>query len=205
MVAEFKNIEVRYDDKILFKDLSFDIEKGQKVVITGASGKGKTTVLNVLTGFTPFHTGDINVLGKSLSPENIQWIRQQISWVPQETALHFDSVKEMIYAPFEFASNTHLKPTKEQIELLFEALSLPFEILNKTPATISGGQRQRVLLASSLLLQKPILITDEPTSALDENNRKRITDYVLGQKDLTVIASTHDTYWMEKSDKIIAL
>lgn len=205
MVAEFKNIEIAYDDKIVIRDLSFEIEPGQKVAITGASGTGKSTILNVLAGFTPYSKGTVNVLGKILNAENIHWIRQQLAWVPQETALHFDTVREIIDAPFEFASNQELKPNTSQIQELFGVLNLPIDILDKTPATISGGQRQRVLLASSLFLHKPILVTDEPTSALDESNRKQITDYVLGQKDLTVIASTHDAYWMEQSDKVIAL
>lgn len=205
MVAELKNIEIAYDDKVVIRDLSFEIEPGQKVAITGASGTGKSTILNVLAGFTAYTRGTVNVLGKTLNAENIQWIRQQLAWVPQETALHFDTVREIIDAPFEFASNQELKPNATQIQELFDVLNLPIDILDKTPATISGGQRQRVLLASSLFLQKPILITDEPTSALDESNRKQITDYVLGQKDLTVIASTHDGYWMEQSDKVIAL
>lgn len=205
MVVEFKNIEVKYDDKVIFKDLSFEIGKGEKVAITGASGTGKSTVLSVMTGFTPYTNGTITILGNPLNAQNIQNIRQQLAWVPQETALHFDTVREMITAPFEFNSNKALKPSESQIEELFGVLNLPIDILEKTPATISGGQRQRVLLASSLLLKKPILLTDEPTSALDESNRKSITDYVLGQSDLTVIASTHDAYWMEKSDKVIAL
>ena len=205
MVIQVKNIKVVYGSQVVIENLSFEIEQGQKVAITGESGKGKSTVLNVLAGFTPFQSGEILLFDKSLDETNIAFIRQQLAWLPQETALHFDSVREMIDAPFEFAANEANKPTQSQIQEVFENLSLPLELLDKTPATISGGQRQRILLASSMLLKKPLLITDEPTSALDEANRERITDYVLSHKELTVIASTHDKYWMEKSDKIIAL
>ena len=205
MIIQVKNIKVAYGSQIVIENLSFDIEKGQKVAITGESGKGKSTLLNVMAGFTPFQNGEILMFDKALDETNIGFIRQQMAWLPQETSLQFDSVQEMIYAPFEFAANSSNKPTSEQVNEVFENLSLPLELLQKTPATISGGQRQRILLASSLLLKKPLLITDEPTSALDEVNRQRITDYVLSHKDLTVIASTHDKYWMEKSDKIIAL
>jgi ABC-type bacteriocin/lantibiotic exporter with double-glycine peptidase domain len=178
---------------------------GQKVAIIGESGKGKSTVLNVLAGFTPFNSGEVQLFEFPLNPTNISVIRSKMSWLPQETALQFDSVKEMIYAPFDFQSNSKNKPNHSQIEAVFSALNLPIDILEKSPATISGGQRQRVLLTSSLLLKKPLLITDEPTSALDESNRKRITDYIMSQSDLTVIASTHDAYWIEKSDVIIDL
>jgi len=70
---------------------------------------------------------------------------------------------------------------------------------------ISGGQKQRILLASALLLKKNILIIDEPTSALDEKNKKLITDIILNQKDLSVIAVSHDPYWIKNSNKIIDL
>ena len=205
MVIQVKNIKVSYGSQVVIENLSFDVAQGQKVAITGESGKGKSTVLNVLAGFTPFQSGEILLFDKSLDETNVAFIRQQIAWLPQETALQFDSVQEMIDAPFEFAANAANKPTQSQIQEVFENLNLPLTLLQKTPATISGGQRQRILLASSVLLKKPLLITDEPTSALDEANRQRITDYVLSHKELTVIASTHDKYWMEKSDKIIAL
>ena len=205
MVIQVKNIKIAYGSQIVIENLNFEVEEGQKVAITGESGKGKSTVLNVLAGFTPFQSGEILLFDKSLDETNIAFIREQLAWLPQETALHFDSVQEMIDAPFEFAANEVNKPTQSQIQEVFENLRLPLELLEKTPATISGGQRQRILLASSMLLKKPLLITDEPTSALDEANRQRITDYVLSNKELTVIASTHDKYWMEKSDKIIEL
>lgn len=205
MIIQVKNIKIAYGSQVVIERLSFEVAKGEKVAITGESGKGKSTVLNVLAGFTPILSGEIVLFDKSLDQSNIAFIRKQIAWLPQETALQFDSVQEMIDAPFEFSANVENKPTTSQIQEVFENLSLPLGLLKKTPATISGGQRQRVLLASSILLKKSLLITDEPTSALDEANRKRITDYVLSQKDLTVIASTHDKYWMEKSDKIIAL
>ena len=205
MIIQVQNIKIAYGSQIVIENLSFDIEQGQKVAITGESGKGKSTLLNVLAGFTPFQSGEILMFNKPLNETNIGFIRQQLSWVPQETALRFDSVQEMIDAPFEFSINEDKKPSTEQIQEVFENLSLPLDLLKKTPATISGGQRQRVLLASSLLLKKPLLITDEPTSALDEANRKKITDYILSHKELTVIASTHDSYWMQESDKIIEL
>lgn len=205
VIIQVKNIQIAYDSQVVIENLSFEVAQGQKVAVTGESGKGKSTVLNVLAGFTPFQSGEILIFDKSLTETNIAFIRQHIAWLPQETALQFDSVQEMIYAPFEFAVNTNKMPSSTEVQQMFAHLNLPLELLQKTPATISGGQRQRILLASSLLLKKPLLITDEPTSALDEGNRQRITDYVFAQKDLTVIASTHDNYWIQKSDKIIAL
>ncbi len=205
MIVDCKNIDVYHGNQSILKGLTFSISAGQKVAITGESGTGKSTLLNVLAGFTRISSGELFLLDKSVNEENISEIRQDMAWVPQETVLQFDSVHEMIYAPFQFALNKEHKPNTSKVHELFEIFGLPQDLLLKTPSTISGGQKQRIMLISSLLLQKPLLVIDEPTSALDKGNRERITDYILGIENLTVIASTHDKYWMEKSDKIIAL
>ena len=70
---------------------------------------------------------------------------------------------------------------------------------------ISGGQKQRVILASCLLLNKPLLLIDEPTSALDNAVKEKVADYILKQSDITVIAVTHDHYWKENSDNVLHL
>lgn len=204
-MIDVKNIQVAYQNLRVFDRLSFEIQTGQKVSIIGTSGKGKSTLLHVLAGFTPIQKGKITIFNKPLNSDNISFIRSKMGWVPQETALQFDSVREMVDMPHTFSANAGSAPTQKEVSAVFQELSLPLEILDKVPIEISGGQRQRLLLASSLLLKKELLLTDEPTSALDEDNRKRITDYVLSQKDLTVVAATHDAYWMEKSDVIIEL
>lgn len=96
-------------------------------------------------------------------------------------------------------------PTKEQVTNIFDAFYLSEELLSKNVKEISGGQKQRVILASCMLLNKPLLLIDEPTSALDVAVKKKITDYILEQKELTVIAVTHDDYWIERSDNVIEI
>ncbi len=204
-ILSVNNISVFYDDKRIIKDLTFQVKRGEKVVITGESGKGKTSVLNAILGFIPIKYGETYFFGKKLSSDNISEIRENTAWLPQETSLNFDSVNEMIYTPFDFKVNQINYPSTEEIDSMFNYLNISKDLLAKQVDEISGGQKQRLLLASAMLLKKDVLIIDEPTSALDEENKKRITNYILSQKDLTVIAATHDTYWIENSNQIIAL
>ncbi len=204
-ILNVENIKVEYNNNTVIQDLSFTVKEGDKIAITGDSGKGKTSLINALMGFVPISQGKITWFGKELNQENLTDIRKEISWLPQETALYFESVKEMIYTPFTFKNNKTEIPTEEEIFRIFKIFNLPEDILNKNIDEISGGQKQRLLLTGIFLLHKPVMILDEPTSSVDENNKKIITDFILSKKDLTLIAISHDPYWIKESDKILKL
>ena len=199
------NISVFFDKKEVIQNLSFKIKANEKIVFTGESGRGKTTLLNALTGFVILTDGEIFWGDKKLEPKSIAEIRNNIAWLPQETALYFNNIHEIIYTPFTFKNNKANYPTTSNVNQLLTDFNLSPDILKNEIDEISGGQKQRILLATALLLKKPILIIDEPTSNLDKKNKKRVTDYVLSQKNLTVIAASHDPYWIEESDRIISL
>ena len=205
LIVSVNNLFVNYEENEVIKNLSFQISKGDKAVITGESGRGKSTILNTLLGFVPISKGEISFFDKKLTAKNISEIRSRIAWLPQETALHFDSINDIIYSLFSLKINKPNTPSKTEIDQIFNQLNILPNLLDKEIDEISGGQKQRILLAGALLLKKDILIIDEPTSDLDEKNKKLITDFILSLKDLTVIAVSHDAYWIEKSSKIIAL
>ncbi len=204
-MIEVSHLNLKFKNEIIFNDFSLIINKGEKVAFTGESGKGKTTFLNLLAGFIPDYTGKVSIFGQALNADNIVEIRKNIAWLPQDISLSVKTVRELFFEPFEFTLNKHLKPSPENVSQIFSEFDLPEELLDKKTNEISGGQKQRIILASCLLLKKPLLLADEPTSALDEKIKQKITDYILNQKDLTVIAATHDDYWIKSSDKVIEL
>lgn len=204
-MIRIENLNISFNNETIYKDYSLNISKGTKLAITGKSGTGKSTLLNLLAGFIPDFSGDITIDNIVLNSININKIRELIAWLPQETSLNFPTVKEMFYAPFSFVANKNNTPSKQEISKIFKEFELDEQLLTKKVKEISGGQKQRIILASCLLLKKDILLIDEPTSALDVEIKEKVTDYIFRKKDLTVIAATHDDYWINNSDKVILL
>ncbi len=200
----FKNLTFSYANHTVFSGLNFHINDGEKLAVTGASGSGKSTLLNLLPGFLPGFKGEIIVDDLILNPKHITAIRRKFAYVPQD--LHFTvfpTVKELFRAPFTFAANRSKQPTKEKTDAVFDVFELDKQLLNRDIREISGGQKQRIILAIAILLDKPYLLLDEPTSALNKSIKNKITDYIFGLEGKTVLAATHDEYWMEKSGKIL--
>ena len=156
-------------------------------------------------GFVPLACGEIRINNQLLSPATINKIRQEISYLPQELSLDLDTVGDLIYYPFEFKNNRHLKPDKHKINEVLKLLLLDESILSKKLSEVSGGQKQRLGLASVVLLNKPIMILDEPTSALDDDSAVAVAKLIGSFKKTTVISASHDLRWIELMDTQIKL
>lgn len=202
-MVNINNLNISFGNEVVHKNFSLSVKRGHKLAITGESGRGKTTLLNVLGGFITHYEGDVSVDGIVLSSKTVYEIRSKMAWLPQDTSLNIGSVEELLLAPFGFLQNKENKPTKEAIADIFRAFDLSEELLSKKVSESSGGQKQRVILASCMLLNKPLLLIDEPTSALDNAVKEKVANYILKQDDITVIAVTHDHYWIENSDTVL--
>lgn len=206
MLFTLRNVAVAYDNKPIFSPVSFELNTGEKIAISGPSGKGKSSLFNVLLGFEHRYQGEVLLEGKPLSPVVIQDVRKQVAWLPQEiNVLPTQTVREFIYNPFEYQVNKHKRPTTNQIESRFEELDLKTEILDHTIGSISGGEKQRIGILTVLLLQRSILFLDEPVSALDARMKKKVVDLLLGNKQLTVLSTSHDAVWNDHCNKIVTL
>ncbi len=204
-MVQIENLKIQYHQDVIFDEFNLHIQEGEKLAIIGDSGKGKSTLLNLLAGFIPQFSGKVFINGLELSSKNILSIRQQTTYLPQDIGLNLNTVEQMFYTPFELELNQNKRPSEEEVKDVFEHFGLSMSLLNKKVNEISGGQKQRILLASCLLLKKKIILLDEPTSALDKSIKEKITDYVLGQEDTTVIVVTHDDYWLSKSTQTLHL
>ena len=103
MLISFKNVSISFEQEKIIENLSFNIKKGDKLAITGSSGKGKSTILNVLLGFIPDYTGKIHVFNTLLSEDTIKYIRQKTAWLPQEITFDFETVNDLLLSPFQFS------------------------------------------------------------------------------------------------------
>ena len=129
-------------------------------------------------GFVPLKEGSIQVGETLLDISTIDSVRRQIAWIPQELALPFEWVKEMVALPFGLKVNRSVPFSEERLFTCFDELGLEEELYDKRVNEISGGQRQRIMIAVATLMQKPLLIVDEPTSALDSDSTDKSTCFL---------------------------
>mgnify|MGYP000590434568 CR=1 FL=1 len=193
-MLHINNACIAFGTEVLFSGFEMKLEKGETACIVGQSGCGKTSLLNAVMGFVPLYEGTIKVGGTLLDKSPIDLVRRQIAWIPQELALPFEWVKEMVSLPFELKVNRSVPFSEERLFMCFDELGLEHELYFKRVNEVSGGQRQRIMLAVAALLNKPLIVIDEPTSALDTGSTDKVLAFFRRQaeKGAAVLAVSHD-------------
>ena len=199
-----KNLTVVFQGKKVLKDFSLAISAGERVVVTGESGLGKSTLLRCILGFVPCQ-GEISVQGIPLSSQTVWKIRHRLAFVPQEPELGEGTLREWLERPFTFRANAHLKGNLKQLPGFLDQLHLPSGLLDKAISTLSGGEKQRIALIAALLLERKILLMDEPTSALDEANSERVGAFLQSLEETTILSVSHDGALLSLFDRRINL
>ena len=193
-MLHINNACIAFGTEVLFSGFEMKLEKGETACIVGQSGCGKTSLLNAVMGFVPLYEGTIKVGGTLLDKSTIDLVRRQIAWIPQDLALPFEWVKEMVSLPFELKVNRSVPFSEERLFMCFDELGLEHELYFKRVNEVSGGQRQRIMLAVAALLNKPLIVIDEPTSALDTGSTDKVLAFFRRQaeKGAAVLAVSHD-------------
>lgn len=193
-MLHINNACIAFGSEVLFSGLNLNLEKGETACIVGQSGCGKTSLLNAVMGFVPLKEGTIKVGDTLLDKSTIDIIRRQIAWIPQELALPFEWVKEMVALPFDLKINRSVPFSEERLYDYFDELGLEHDLYTKRVNEVSGGQRQRIMLAVAAMLNKPLTIIDEPTSALDAGSTDKVLAFFRRQaeKGAAVLAVSHD-------------
>ena len=208
------NLAFRYQNtkRYIFKNTSFLINRGEIVGIYGATGSGKSSLIDILMGIIKPTKGYLEIDGiKIFDEENLKHLidwRKQISHVPQMIYLLDSTIAKNI--AFEDSNNAELKRVKEaarkaNIDEYIE--SLPDGYLTRVGEngiTLSGGQRQRIGLARALYKRSSVLVFDEATSALDINTENKILETIYGLKgSKTIFIISHRPNTLKKCDKLI--
>ena len=207
-LVEFNNVYKRYKTGEIVINavdgISFKVEEGEFAIVVGASGAGKTTVLNILGGMDSCSEGEIIVGGKDISKfkdkQLIEYRRHDIGFV------------------FQFYNLVHNLTAKENVELAAQICSNPLdsetaldsvgllERANNFPAQLSGGEQQRVSIARALAKKPKLLLCDEPTGALDYETGKSILKLLQDtcrRDGMTVVIITHNAALAAMADRII--
>ena len=209
--VSLKNVYKRYqmgEVTITASDgVSFDIEKGEFVVITGASGAGKTTVLNLMGGMDTCDEGEIIIDGKDIAKlkprELTAYRRYDIGFVFQ----FYNLVQNLTaYENVELAAQTCKDKSIDAAQVL-KQVGLE-DRMNNFPAQLSGGEQQRVSIARALAKSPKLLLCDGPTGALDYNTGKTILKLLQDtcrEKGMTVVVITHNQAITPMADRVIKI
>ena len=191
---DIKNLNLSFSNKIILKNLSFNFMNGNKYVLLGESGSGKSTFLNSLFGIYEYANDYIAINEKNLSEIDKSSYYDNIFYIPQETIIFNTSILNNITL---FSENVDLVRVQECIKKVglsdwFNSKDNKFYcVLSKD--SISGGEKKRLDLARALYLDKSVIIMDEPTSALDFENEILISKIIKGIQDKLIICVSHST------------
>ena len=208
-VIVFKNLNFRYEELEILKDINFSVSAGEVIAIVGPSGSGKSTLLDLLARFYDPQKGEILIDGINIRDVSLKSLRGQIGIVTQETVLFNDSVR----------ANISYGHTDIDIKLIEEASRTANAqgFISKLPqgydtfigdrgVKLSGGERQRLAIARALLKNPPILILDEATSQLDTESERIVQDALNKlMRGRTVFMIAHRLSTVRGANKIIVL
>jgi ATP-binding cassette, subfamily C, bacterial len=205
----FNTVSFAHGERTILDGLSLDIPAQQITVLQGASGAGKTTTLDLISGFLRPQSGQIRIGADDLATIDLRAWRGKIGYVPQELALFHDSVIANVTLYDESLPQTQIAESLE--------LSGVADFLHQLPngaetdvgefgGKLSGGQRQRISLARALVSQPQLLILDEVTSALDPDTEAAIVNNIAKLRGrYTIIAITHRPAWTHIADRLYTL
>tara|TARA_R110002110_G_scaffold166602_2_gene367367 strand:+ start:132534 stop:133253 length:720 start_codon:yes stop_codon:yes gene_type:complete len=207
-MIKIKNISKSFGNKTVLNGINLAISQGEVLTIIGPSGSGKSTLLRCINLLEEPDNGEIWFDNHSLTPKNIQAMRQQIGMVFQHFNLfpHKSVLENLCYAPVKVLGKNPKSVEKQALELL-EKVGLK-EFASQYPARLSGGQKQRVAIARTLAMQPKVILFDEPTSALDPEMVKEVLDVIksLAHTGITIAMVTHEmAFAKELSDRIVFL
>lgn len=197
----FSNVSLIYPNstKTILEDLSFEIVEGEFVLVIGSTGSGKSSLLRLINGLVPHHTGgilagDIHVDGLSTQLVKPGGLAHLIGIVGQNPANGFvaDTVEEELVFGME-ALNTAPEVMRKRVEEILDLLSLT-PLRNRQISTLSGGEQQRLAIGTALVMHPKVLVLDEPTSALDPIAAEEVLSILhrlVHDLSLTVVIAEH--------------
>lgn len=208
--VEFRDVSVRFGQgELVLEKINLVIEEGETVALVGATGQGKTTLANLVPRLVDPSEGAVLLDGTDVRDLPLDALRDQIGFVPQESYLFSESLRENISYGRTDASDAEYERALETSQLSNDLKQLTQglnTVIGERGITLSGGQKQRAAIARALLKDPPVLILDDALSHVDTHTEEeilhRLRDYMSGR---TTILIAHRTSTLRSADRIVVI
>ncbi|MEB3337674.1 MAG: ATP-binding cassette domain-containing protein [Leptolyngbyaceae bacterium] len=190
---EHVSLSATSSSQSLLKDLSFEVKRGDRIAIVGASGAGKTSLLRLCNRLSELSAGAIYLDGQEIRQIPVLQLRQGVTLVPQESKLLGMTVQEALAYPLKLRQISDAV-IQQRVSAWVEQLHIPGEWLHRTELQLSVGQRQLVAIARALIIQPQLLLLDEPTSALDTGRSVHVLQVLMNlaqEQQTTILMANH--------------
>lgn len=207
-VVEFHQVNKRFGENHVLKDMDFRVEPGEVVVILGPSGSGKSTLLRAINALEPIDAGELVVEGHHIEKglRGIDKLRSEIAFVFQQFNLypHMTVAENIKLAPLKVRKLKESEAHERCVKLL-QRVGIA-EKIDEYPRNLSGGQQQRVAIARGLAMEPRMMLFDEPTSALDPEMIQEVLDVMAGlaREGMTMIIVSHEMgFARQVADRVV--
>jgi len=207
----FKNVTFTYDDTNItaLKNINFTVKSGETLAILGKIGSGKSTIIELISRLYDTKTGSVLLDEVPIKEVNLNAVRSQIGFVPQDPFLFSESIEENIKFGKASATKEEIISAAKNADVHDNIINFPNgykTILGERGVTLSGGQKQRISIARAIIKEPKILIFDDCLSAVDtETEEKILSNLEIISKDITTFIVSHRVSSAKKADKIIVL
>ncbi|MBT4869049.1 MAG: ABC transporter ATP-binding protein [Polaribacter sp.] len=207
----FKNVTFTYDDTNItaLKNISFSVKSGETLAILGKTGSGKSTIIELISRLYDTKIGSVLLDEIPIKEVNLNAVRSQIGFVPQDPFLFSESIEENIKFGKESATKEEIISAAKNADVHDNIINFPNgykTILGERGVTLSGGQKQRISIARAIIKEPKILIFDDCLSAVDtETEEKILSNLEIISKNITTFIVSHRVSSAKKADKIIVL
>ena len=208
-VLTFKNVSMSYEGRPILDDVSFYVEKQQKVTIIGNAGAGKTTIAKLATRFIDPSGGAIFLFGQDISTLKKSELRRQVCYIGQDTTLFNDSILNNITLLSDAISQEQVERVTKLLGIHDYIMGLPDQyetIIGDRGLKLSGGQKQCLCISRALLSNPSVIIFDESTAALDAETESIVQSAISScQGDKTILMISHQKTNILSANKVVAI
>lgn len=204
-IMSLEQVSFKVNQQQILKDISFSVQVGDIITVTGPSGGGKSTLLKIMGHLLSPTSGIIQYNGKDINEYEPTEYRKEVSYFFQNAVLFDETVRDNLAFPADIREDTF---NEDQAIRGLETVQLSDTYLDKPIKELSGGEKQRVALIRNLMYPPKVLLMDEVTSSLDAENREIVLSFIRQlneEENVTILWITHNQEEIEASNKIIRL